>query len=50
MVKPTGRGGAAGPGDGAIAPYAGFAKDAVSSASLFILHTPMCCSRDSTRD
>ena len=28
MVSPTGRGGARGPGDGAIAPYAGFAKDA----------------------
>ena len=28
MVKPTGRGGATGPGDGAIAPYVGFAKDA----------------------
>ena len=29
MVNPTDRGGAAGPGDGAVAPYAGFAKDAV---------------------
>lgn len=28
MVKPTDRGGAHGPGDGAIAPFAGFAKDA----------------------
>ena len=28
MVKPTGRGGAAGPGDGAVSPFAGFAKDA----------------------
>ena len=28
MVKPTGHGGAAGPGDGAVAPYVGFAKDA----------------------
>ena len=28
MVKPTGRGGAPGPGDGAISPYAGFAHDA----------------------
>ena len=28
MVSPTGRGGALGPGDGAIAPFAGFAKDA----------------------
>ena len=28
MVKPTGKGGAPGPGDGAVSPYAGFAKDA----------------------
>jgi hypothetical protein len=28
MIKPTGRGGAAGPGDGAVSPFAGFAKDA----------------------
>ena len=29
MVNPTERGGAPGPGDGAVAPYVGFAHDAV---------------------
>lgn len=29
MVNPTDRGGAPGPGDGAVAPYVGFARDAV---------------------
>jgi len=28
MVKPTGKGGAHGPGDGAVAPFVGFHKDA----------------------
>ena len=28
MVNPTGKGGAPGPGDGAVSPFAGFAKDA----------------------
>mmetsp|Transcript_1515 Transcript_1515/g.3944 ORF Transcript_1515/g.3944 Transcript_1515/m.3944 type:complete len:359 (+) Transcript_1515:48-1124(+) len=28
MINPTGKGGAAGPGDAAVAPYVGFAKDA----------------------
>ena len=29
MVKPTGKGGATGPGDGAVSPYGGFARDQV---------------------